>query len=111
MLRNSIAEKLGVPAGHPLKPLVDDMLEEITPSQRDYDKAWSTIEDVMKYENTEDEEEVRDWHEKECEFIDRGWRVITGSWADDESGMERFLCETDLNFKTDGMEMIHDGGY
>lgn len=43
---------------------------------------------------------------------DDGFKVYTGSWSDDGGEpIEAVLCNTDFNYKSKTLVIIHDGGY
>jgi hypothetical protein len=95
-------ESLAVPAGHPLKDLVGVLSKRV----RDNVKNAEVI--VTK-------KELEDYYcelpEEELGYIEKGWKIRVGSFADDEDSIEAMLCNVDLNVEGPGWKFVHFGGY
>jgi len=54
----------------------------------------------------------KDYETKEMKKIkDEGFIIKDGSFSNEEYGLEDYLCNTDLNIKTENFIIIHSGGY
>ena len=98
---------LEVPIGYPLRGFVEEVCKTIISCDNDY--SFTSTREYLRYLKKEGQND-----EGDLEIIDllgKGYSIYTGSFSDEEGGMEAFLCNTDLNYKSDDLILRHEGGY
>jgi hypothetical protein len=95
---------LALPAKHPLEGIsleianvISDCIEERFTTEEEYDAYL---------------EESGDSREKKIiELLKDKYEVGIGSFTNEESGIEGYLCDNDIEINTDKIVFLHEGGY
>jgi hypothetical protein len=76
-----------------------DMDRDAYIKERGYDSEEEALEDGWGYD-----EDVK-------KKFDDGWKVSIGGFSDECDGISSFLCNEDIDYKSDTLEMHQQGGY
>jgi len=70
-------------------------------------------EALLEYGCEDPKEFYKEYEGKKIKsLLDEGYKVYTGSWSDDGGEpIEAVLCNTDFNYKSKTLVILHDGGY
>jgi len=99
---------IAIPETHPFSRLMWEIAKELS-------GAGEVIKDLKGLEKYRkdghyEKGEVEDLKE----LIEKGYTLRVGSWSNengDDSYVERFLADNDLNVDTEDLKIIHEGGY
>lgn len=106
-LEQKILSVFGLPEGHILSGMANDVAKVIVDSIRCasyYGPGESELKELI--------EEF--CYNDDCEYaqlLAEYGNLRLGYWSDDSDASERWLCENDLNYEDDQIVILHDGGY
>jgi len=104
-VKKLLEKAFAIPKFHPLSDITEKVVNCLCSQLNE--NTFYTEDDYLNYIAEEGE-----YKEKEIlKFIREGFTVGIGSLSDEEYGIEAMLCNTDLNYKSDDLVIIHEGGY
>lgn len=106
LTKKMLKEKFAVSENHPLGELIDKIANALINNGKEF-KSW---EEYVKNDYDGYEDEALDFSPVSKEDFDN-WKVFLGDLSTDGEPIESFLCNTDINFKSEDFIIIHNGGF
>ena len=103
-----------LPEDYPLKQLVGDISKTIIKGlEEGYQDGIATMEDFLYYKNDigNDVSDFSSVEKKMMDVVTKGFTIYPGEFSDDNGDIEAILCENDINYSSDDLIIIHEGGY
>ena len=110
MTREKLLDLFGVPSKSFLYSFAREVADFFSSVSR-MDK-FETVAELRKHYEWLNDAEFKSACTRNIQLIKDGWTIYTGYASDEGSdGVERWICNESINFKTDALILETEGGY